>query len=68
MSLLDVANSKQNELQIMVESLLATLTPVLQEEAANFVFTDVELPADNVVRDGRTVRRCLEQVILSLFF
>lgn len=64
MSLLAVANSKQNELQAMVESILATLTPILQEEAANFTFTHVEIPPDKVVRDGRTVRRCHEQVIV----
>ena len=61
-SLMDVAGSKQVELRRMMDSMLETLSPQLRQEAATFEFTGVDVPADFVVKDSRTLRICHAQV------
>lgn len=61
-SLMDVAGSKQDELRQMMDAMLDTIGPKLQDEAATFEFTGVDVPADYVVKDGRVLRECHSQV------
>ena len=60
--LMALASSNQAELRKKVDTLLGSLTPTLRQEAAEFSFTDLALPDDEVVHSGHTLRRCTEQV------
>eukprot|EP00117_Sycon_ciliatum_P045951 scpid74152/ scgid32972/ Dual serine/threonine and tyrosine protein kinase; Dusty protein kinase; Receptor-interacting serine/threonine-protein kinase 5 len=66
-SLMDVAGSKQDELRRMMDEMLETLSPQLRQEATTFEFTGVDIPADCVVRDSKTLRICHSQIKAFVF-